>query len=157
MGFRSNDEALCLARTLWNFLKKTSLGLQPSGNSLLHSVREEHSGHYIKMLKPDIPVFRPRARAWFPYSGVSSHGSGIACGLGMVHDNRGQMSRTVQKLAQYIVWSNRGSSSNYGQLIPCKGTPMIGIRKLPTLRKGKASDLTSFGFTFYKSLLYELL
>ena len=122
---------------------------------LLHSVREEHSGHYIKMLKAkDIPVFCPRARAWFYIPEVRLMAACFAVILRWYNDNRGQMSRTVQKLAQYIDEAIKDLASNYGQPNPLAKALTDWNKEIADIEEGKASDLRLSDY-FYKLLAHE--
>jgi len=154
-GSDRNDEATRLADFV-EFLKKNDVIKDYSQVAiLLHSVREEHSGHYIKMLKAkDIPVFCPRARAWFYIPEVRLMAACFAVILGWYNDNRGQMSRTVQKLAQYIDEAIKDLASNYGQPNPLAKALTDWNKEIADIEEGKASDLRLSDY-FYKLLAHE--
>lgn len=71
---------------------------------LLHSVRSEHSAPYIDALeKRGIPVFAPRARAYFTNDEVRLLVGCFALLLGWYGDNRGDLQGyALRELAEYV-------------------------------------------------------
>jgi DNA helicase-2/ATP-dependent DNA helicase PcrA len=71
---------------------------------LLHSVREDHSSHYITALRQkNIPVFAPRARNYFDNPEVKMIVACYAIILNWINDNRGSLNgRSLKQLAKYV-------------------------------------------------------
>ena len=71
---------------------------------LLHSVRLEHSGHYIKALEDKgIPVFCPRARAYFDNQEIRYMVACFAILLGYYGEQRGELQgRNLEEMASYV-------------------------------------------------------
>lgn len=70
---------------------------------LLHSVKDDHSGHYIAALEArGIPSFCPRARAYFDNHEIRLMTASFAILFGWYGDGRGQVSGSVAELARYI-------------------------------------------------------
>ena len=71
---------------------------------LLHSVRQDHSGHFIEALQEKgIPVFCPRARAYFDNDEVRYMVACYAILLGYYDKGRGNISgKILKELAAYI-------------------------------------------------------
>jgi DNA helicase-2/ATP-dependent DNA helicase PcrA len=70
---------------------------------LLHSVRQEHSGHYLKALeKKGIPAYCPRARAFFDNPEIRDLVACLALVFGWHGEGRGEVGGVVEKLANYV-------------------------------------------------------
>jgi len=102
-GRDSRDEARRFA-DLVAFLKKNAVIDDYSQVALLlHSVREEHSGPYLAALRDKgIPVFCPRARAWFEIPEVRHLVATFAVLFGWYGDGRGSAAGAVAELASYV-------------------------------------------------------
>jgi DNA helicase-2/ATP-dependent DNA helicase PcrA len=98
------DEAGRLADLVY-FLKENRVIQDYSQVALLlHSVRLEHSGHYIKALEDKgIPVFCPRARAYFENEEVRYMVACFAILLGYYGEQRGELQgRNLEGIASYV-------------------------------------------------------
>ena len=86
---------------------------------LLHSVRLEHSGHYLEALrKRSIPAFCPRARAYFDNEEIRLMVGCFAVIFGYYGDGRGEISGpALQNLAEYVDESIRDLARRFGLLI----------------------------------------
>lgn len=102
-GRNRQDEARRFA-SLVEFLARTGVIADYSQVALLlHSVREEHSGSYIAALETQgIPVFCPRARAFFEIPEIRDLVACFALLLGWYGDGRGQVAGAVADLAAYV-------------------------------------------------------
>jgi len=71
---------------------------------LLHSARQDHSGHFVEALKEKgVPVFCPRARAYFDNDEVRNMMACYAVLLGYYGSGRGDISgRSLKDLAAYV-------------------------------------------------------
>lgn len=102
-GRNQRDEATRLA-DLISYLKENGVIEDYSQVALLlHSVREEHSGHYLEALAAkDIPAFCPRARRYFANEEIVHMMACFAVIFGWHGDQRGELSGTTRKLADYV-------------------------------------------------------
>lgn len=103
-GESQTDEAGRLA-DLTYFLKENRVIEDYSQVALLlHSVRLEHSGHYIRALEDKgIPVFCPRARAYFDNEEIRYMVACFAILLGYYGERRGELqARNLEEMALYI-------------------------------------------------------
>lgn len=82
---------------------------------LLHSVRLEHSGDYIKALEAKgIPAFCPRARGYFENEEIQYMVACFAVFLGYYGRLRGEISgRSLQELANYVDECIKALGQNY--------------------------------------------
>ena len=70
---------------------------------LLHSVRQEHSGMYLKALaERGIPAFCPRARAYFENEEIRDLVACFAVIFGWHGEGRGEVAGAVAELAAYV-------------------------------------------------------
>jgi len=71
---------------------------------LLHSVRENHSAHYITALRQkEIPVFIPRARNYFANPEIKMLVACYAIILNWINENRGSLQgRSLHQLSDYV-------------------------------------------------------
>ena len=102
-GAERRDEAERFA-DLVAFLKQNGVIADYSQAALLlHSVREEHSGAYLEALQAKgIPVFCPRARAFFEIPEIRDLVACYAVLFGWHGDARGQIWGAVKQLADYV-------------------------------------------------------
>lgn len=103
-GESRKDEAERLA-DLAKFLKENRVIEDYSQVALLlHSVRREHSGHYLAALEEKgIPVFCPRARGYFDNEEVRYMVGCFAILLGYYGNGKGNIQGySLQKLSEYI-------------------------------------------------------
>ena len=70
---------------------------------LLHSVRHDHSAHYLEAFsKNGIPAFCPRARTYFDNEEIKSIIACFAVILGWHGENRGNLAGPTELLARYV-------------------------------------------------------
>ncbi len=102
-GRDERDEADRFA-DLVRFLKENAVIQDYSQVALLlHSVREEHSAHYLAALDArGIPVFCPRARAYFENDEIRLMVACFALLFGWHGQGRGQTAGAVAELATYV-------------------------------------------------------
>jgi DNA helicase II / ATP-dependent DNA helicase PcrA len=102
-GRNQQDEARRLA-DLVEFLKNQNVIEDYSQVALLlHSVRQEHSGPYLEALENrSIPVFCPRARAYFDNDEIRDLMACFSVIFGWHGDGRGEAAGAVADLARYM-------------------------------------------------------
>ncbi|RLB81735.1 MAG: hypothetical protein DRH17_08290, partial [Deltaproteobacteria bacterium] len=103
-GQNKEDEAHRLAQ-LVAFLKQSKVIEDESQVALLlHSVRQEHSGPYLRALADrGIPAFCPRARSYFDNEEICHMVACFAILLGYYGEGRGQLAgRGLRELATYV-------------------------------------------------------
>ena len=102
-GQNKSDEASRVADTI-NHLKENGVIEDYSQVALLlHSVRADHSGHYLDALaNKDIPAFCPRARTYFDNKEIRYMMACFALIFGWHSGRRGDLSSTTLKLAEYV-------------------------------------------------------
>lgn len=123
---------------------------------LLHSVRLNHSGHYLDALGDrGIPAFCPRARGYFENEEVRYMVACYAVILGHFGDQRGEIQgHSLLKMAAYIDECIVELGKNFPQPTPLA----IALRKvqeeIATLEKGEALDRRLADY-FYRFISYE--
>jgi DNA helicase-2/ATP-dependent DNA helicase PcrA len=154
-GQSANDEGKRLA-DLVGFLKKSEVIADYSQVALLlHSVRLEHSDHYLSALEAKgIPVFCPRARAYFDNEEVRLMVACFAIIFGWHGGNRGQVAGAVRDLSIYvdaaIVELGRRVSSEQPLALELRKF----VRQIVDLRERQALDLRPADY-FYRLLALE--
>ena len=102
-GTTARDEAKRLADLIAFLKQRGTISDYNQVALLLHSVREEHSGHYLAALAAKgIPAFCPRARAFFDVPEVRHLVACYAVLFGWIGEGRGQTAGRVLKLAKYV-------------------------------------------------------
>ncbi|HOP54662.1 MAG TPA: ATP-dependent DNA helicase, partial [Bacillota bacterium] len=154
-GCNQRDEAMRLA-DLVEFLKENGVIADYSQVALLlYSVREKYSGHYIEALKAKgIPVFCPRARAWFDVPEVRLMVACFAVIFGWHGDGRGQVAGTVQKVAKYVDEAIIELARHYAAPHPLAEALSHWAEEIATLKKNEALDLRPADY-FYHLLALE--
>lgn len=151
-GRDANDEANRFAEIV-EFLKQNKVIEDYSQVALLlHSVRENHSGPYLRALEErGISAFCPRARAYFENDEVRLIVACFAVIFGWHGQGRGQVSGTVAELAQYvdkgIVELGRGYPAPHALALSLQSS----VREIASLRKGESLDVRPADY------LYRLL
>jgi DNA helicase II / ATP-dependent DNA helicase PcrA len=123
---------------------------------LLHSVRQEHSGHYLAALEAKgIPAFCPRARAYFDNEEVRLTVGAFALVFGYHGEGRGKLSGpALTALAQYV----DGCIVELARA--CQGSPTLAeaIRgftsEISSLAEGDALDMRPADY-LYRLLAFE--
>lgn len=119
---------------------------------LLHSVREDHSGLYLSALESrGIPVFCPRARAYFDLPEVRDLVACFAVIFGWHGDGRGQVSGAVAGLASYVDDAIIQLGRRFGAPHALARALQKWTGEIDRLRAGEALDLRPADY------LYRLL
>lgn len=119
---------------------------------LLHSVREDHSGSYMAALEAKgIPVYCPRARAYFEISAVQDLVACYAVILGWHGQGRGDVAGAVAELATYVDRAIVQVGRRYAAPHPLAQALQRWTRDIAQLRERQALDLRPADY------LYRLL
>ena len=152
-GTTQRDEAKRFA-DLVVFLKENDVIQDYSQVALLlHSVRLEHSGHYLAALEErGIPAFCPRARAYFENEEVRLIVACLALVFGYYGEGRGQLAgSSLLALAQYvddcIMDLGRQCSGNH----PLAQILRAFVGEIQGLKEGESLDLRPADY-FYRLL-----
>jgi DNA helicase-2/ATP-dependent DNA helicase PcrA len=123
---------------------------------LLHSVRLDHSGHYLAALEArSIPAFCPRARAYFDYEEIRLMVGCFALILGYYGDGRGNISGpALQNLAAYVDECLVALARRYGSPHPLARALQEYAREISGLKEGESLDLRPADY-FYRLLAFE--
>ena len=119
---------------------------------LLHSVRDTHSGRYLKALQArGIPAFCPRARAFFEIPEISRLVGCYAVLFGWHGDGRGQARGAVWRLANYVDESLIDLAGNFDSTDPLARGLQEWKAEIDALREGETLDLRPVDY-FYRLL-----
>lgn len=119
---------------------------------LLHSVHEDHSGSYMAALEAKgIPVYCPRARAYFEISAVQDLVACYAVILGWHGEGRGDVAGAVAELAAYVDRAIVQLGRRYAAPHPLAQALQRWTRDIAQLRERQALDLRPADY------LYRLL
>ena len=123
---------------------------------LLHSVRQEHSGHYIKALEEkDVPVFCPRARAYFDNEEVRYMVACFAILLGYYGQQRGEVGgKNLEEMSLYIDACITNLGKNFGVPHPLSHCIQGFERQIRELKEGETLDRRLADY-FYQFLAHE--
>jgi DNA helicase II / ATP-dependent DNA helicase PcrA len=155
-GTSAADEANRFA-DLVAFLKESSVVEDYSQVALfLHSVRLDHSGHYIDALaKRGIPAYCPRARGYFATEEIRDIVACLAVLLGYYDTGRGQISaRSVQNLAAYVDSCIADLGARFPHPHPLADAIRRMVSQISDLQAGESLDRRLADF-FYELLAYE--
>ncbi len=155
-GENRKDEASRLA-DLVSFLKTHRVIEDESQVALLlHSVRLEHSGEYIKALEAKgIPVFCPRARAYFENEEIRYMVACFAVILGYYGKLRGEISgRSLQELADYVDECIKMLGQNYPHPHPLAESLQRFTLEISALGPGDTLDSRLSDY-FYQFIAHE--
>jgi len=146
------DEATRFA-DLVEYLKKNAIIADYSQIALLlHSVRQEHSGHYLAALAArGIPAFCPRARAYFENEAIRDLVACFAVIFGWHGDGRSQVAGAVADLADYVDGAIVKLGRRFGAPHPLAGALRQWTEEIAGLREGQALDMRPADY------LYRLL
>ena len=154
-GKDKEDEAKRFAE-LVGFLKKQKVITDFSQVALLlHSVRQEHSGHYIDALKKkDIKVFCPRARAYFDHEIIRHLVACYAIILGWYGEGRGKIYGSLKDLGEFVDASILEVAKKYA--VPHKLAQALSEWKnqINGLQKNQSLDIRPADY-LYKLMAYE--
>ncbi len=119
---------------------------------LLHSVRDPHSGRYLKALQArGIPAFCPRARAFFEIPEISRLVGCYAVLFGWHGDGRGQARGAVWRLANYVDEALIDLAGNFDSADPLARGLQEWKAEIDALREGETLDLRPVDY-FYRLL-----
>lgn len=122
---------------------------------LLHSVRSEHSGPYIRALeRQGIPVFCPRARAFFDNEEVRLMVACYAIMLGWHGQERGQLFGSLKRLGRYVDEVLVTLARDIQKYVDLASDLQALAHQIESLVKGKALDVRPAGL-FYRLIAHE--
>ena len=109
---------------------------------LLHSVRQNHSGHYINALQAaGIKAFCPRARAYFDNEVISNIIACYAIVFGWHGDGRGEVFGSVKELARYVDDAIVQLAKKYALPHPLALQLADWVKQVNLLQKGQSLDI----------------
>ncbi|MFC2171912.1 ATP-dependent helicase [Acidobacteriota bacterium] len=140
-GSDAKDEAKRFA-DLVTFLKTSNVVEDYSQVALLlHSVRQDHSGHYLAALEAKgIPAFCPRARAYFENEEVILIVACFALIFGWHGDERGDVAGAVAHLGQYVDDGLVELAKQYSDKHPLGETLRKLVAEIAELSPGQTLD-----------------
>ncbi|MXW02724.1 MAG: ATP-dependent helicase [Holophagales bacterium] len=122
---------------------------------LLHSVRDNHSGAYLKALQEKgIPAFCPRARAFFTLPEVREIVACYAVLFGWHGDARGDVRGAVARLARYVDDSIVDLGRRFGGSHPLAEALQEWTGEIAALGEGETLDLRPADY-LYRMLALE--
>jgi len=123
---------------------------------LLHSVRLDHSGHYLEALeRRGIPAFCPRARAYFDNDEVRLMVGCLALIFGYYGEGRGELAGpALAGLAEYVDGCLVELGRRYGGAHPLAGALRDFVGGIQGLKEGESLDLRPADY-FYRLLALE--
>ncbi len=155
-GVTKDDEGGRFA-DLVHFLKENRVIEDFSQVALfLHSVRSEHSGHYIRALEDrGIPAFCPRARGYFENEEIKYMVACFAILLGYYGDKRGEvMGKSLNELADYVDDCLIELGRNFESPHPLSLSLQRFETEIRELKEGETLDRRLADY-FYHFLAYE--
>lgn len=122
---------------------------------LLHSVRDEHSGPFLAALDAKgIPVFCPRARAYFENPEIRLMVACFAVLFGWHGDGRGQVGGAVADLAGYVDEGILELARSHSTPHPLGQTLASWVGEIEALQEGDSLDFRPADY-FYRLLALE--
>ena len=122
---------------------------------LLHSVREDHSGPYLKALQAKgIPAFCPRARVFFEVPEIRYLVACYAVLFGWYGDGRGEIGGAVINLADYVDKAIVEMGRSCGSRDPLAEALQRWTSEIAALEEGDTLDLRPADY-FYRLLAFE--
>jgi DNA helicase-2/ATP-dependent DNA helicase PcrA len=151
-GKDKRDEAARFADMV-EYLKKNGIIADYSQVALLlHSVRQEHSGHYLAALAArGIPAFCPRARAYFDNEVIRDLVACFAVLFGWHGEGRGQVAGLLAELAAYVDSAIVDLGRRFGSPHPLAYALRGWTEEIASLRDGESLDIRPADY------LYRLL
>ena len=146
------DEGARFAEMVAFLKEKRVIGDYSQVALLLHSVRQDHSGHYIAALEAKgIRAFCPRARAYFDNEEVQMLMACFALIFGWHGNGRGNLAGTTAELARYTDRATVELGRRFGGDHPL-GQALRGfVKEIDKLKEKEALDLRTADY------LYQLL
>ncbi len=121
---------------------------------LLHSVREEHSGHYLTALEEKgIPAFCPRARRYFENDEIRHMMACFSLIFGWHGEQRGDMFGDVPKLADYVDGALISLGKHFAET-PLSGEIRKWVKEIESLQDGATLNTRPADY-FYQLLALE--
>lgn len=150
-----HDEARRLADFI-EFLKSNEIIEDYSQVALLlHSVRQDHSGHYLEALRErGIPAFCPRARAYFENDIIRHLVACFAVLFGWYGEGRGQVAGVLVDLAEYVDEAIARLGRHFSDPHPLAKALQRWTREIADLKEGEALDFRPADY-FYHLLALE--
>ena len=122
---------------------------------LLHSVRQDHSGPYLKALEnKGIPASCPRARAFFDNDEVRDMVACLAIVFGWHGSGRGSVSGATARLSDYVDHAIVSLAQRFTQGDPLSAALREWTADIAGLKEGQTLDLRPADF-FYRLLALE--
>ena len=122
---------------------------------LLHSVREGYSRPYLEALAAkDIPVFCPRARAFFDIREIRDLVACYAILFGWHGIGRGEVGGAVEKLAKYVDDAIIRLAERFSSPHPLAEALQLWTSEIADLQEGETLDLRPADY-FYRLLALE--
>ncbi len=155
-GKSAQDEAERFAEMVAFLKEKEVIADYSQVALLLHSVRQEHSGHFLAALEArGIPAFCPRARAYFDNEEVRYMVACLALVFGYYGEGRGEVTGgAVAELARYVDDCLVALASQYGGLRALQQALQAYAREIAGLQEGESLDLRPADY-FYGLLALE--
>ena len=122
---------------------------------LLHSVREDHSRHYLSALSAQgIPAFCPRARAYFENDEIRLMVACFAIVFGWHGDGRGTVAGSVADLARYVDQGIVDLARGFAPPHPLPLQMRDWVEEIAGLQKGQSLDLRPADY-FYRLIAID--
>jgi len=141
-GQSEQDEAERFADMV-EFLKRNAvIGDYSQVALLLHSVRDDHSGRYLRALeKKGIPWFCPRARTYFDNPEVKYVMACYALIFGWHGEGRGEVTGALAGLASYVDQAMIDLATSHGHVSSLTAALQGWVSDMANLREGESLDL----------------
>lgn len=154
-GRDTRDEAVRFA-DLVEFLKRNAVIEDCSQIALLlHSVREDHSGHYLAALETrGIPAFCPRARAYFENTETRLMVACFAVIFGWHGEGRGQVAGAMAELTRYVDQGIIELGRGYSPPHPLSLALQAWVGEIVGMHSGETLDLRPSDY-FYRLLALD--
>ncbi len=154
-GTNQRDEAERLADTISQLKGNGVIEDYSQVALLLHSVREQHSGHYLAALaKQGIPAFCPRARTYFDNEEIRHMMACFAIIFGWHDNQRGDLSRGPQKLADYVDDAFGPLAQGFANQTPLSDCLQEWVAEIKNLQAGDTLDTRPADY-FYQLLALQ--
>lgn len=154
-GSNQRDEAGRLAELIAKLKENGIITDYSQVALLLHSVRQEHSGHYLDAFNArGIPAYCPRARTYFDNDEIRDMVACFAVLFGWVEGQRGEIFGAVQALATYVDNAITSLASRFAGGTPLGEKLQELVAEIANLREGETSDTRPVDY-FYQFLALQ--
>ena len=148
-GRTKNDEANRVADTISHLKENGVIEDYSQVALLLHSVRADHSGHYLEALnKKNIPAFCPRARTYFDREEIRYMMACFAIIFGWHGGQRGDLFGTTLQLAEYVDNALVGLTQYSSEETPLKTQFRKWAAEIEHLQEGQTLDMRPADYLF---------